>query len=70
MEEKPRPKVVLIDSDEPEDAVREKLGPGVQVKSVDLWMRTPDSEVLEDVTLAARLCGCRRVCLAVIEDEL
>lgn len=38
--------------------------PGVN----DLWVRSPDIERLEDVTVGARLCSCQSVCLAVIDD--
>ncbi|HEX6042490.1 hypothetical protein [Longimicrobium sp.] len=34
----------------------------------DLWVRSPDSERLDDVDVGARLCSCRSVCLAVIDD--
>lgn len=34
----------------------------------DLWVRSPDSERFEDIDVGARLCSCRNVCLAVIDD--
>lgn len=34
----------------------------------DLWVRSPDSERLDEVDVGARLCSCRSVCLAVIDD--
>ena len=63
------PRFVLVESTEDEAAIRTKIG-DKKVITVDLWVRTPDSEKLEEMTVAARLCGCRRVCLAVVEDQL
>jgi hypothetical protein len=63
------PRLVLVESTESEAAIRAKI-PDKKVVSVDLWVRTPDSEKLEAMTVAARLCGCRRICLAVVEDQL
>jgi hypothetical protein len=63
------PRLILVESTEAEDAIRAKIG-DKKVVTVDLWVRTPDSEKLEEMTVAARLCGCRRICLAVVEDQL
>jgi hypothetical protein len=62
-------RLVLIESTESEEAIRAKL-PDKKLVTVDLWVRTPDSERLEAMTVAARLCSCKQVCLAVIEDGL
>ena len=66
------PKITLIQSEESEEGVRSKLGYGGKgrVQTVDLWVRTPDSERLEEVKLAASLCNCRRVCVAIVEESL
>ena len=64
-----KPKMVLIESTESEAAIRDKLR-DKKLMTVDLWVRTPDSERLEAMNVAARLCSCRQVCLAVIEDDL
>ncbi|HRC86568.1 MAG TPA: hypothetical protein PK413_13250 [Thermoanaerobaculia bacterium] len=33
-----------------------------------LWIKPPESQDLDPSLLPARLCGCRDVCLAVIDD--
>ncbi len=37
---------------------------------LDLWIREPESAELDAKIVAARLCSCSDVCLAVIEDGL
>lgn len=34
-----------------------------------LWVKEPESQVNDPSLLAARLCSCSDVCLAVIEDR-
>jgi hypothetical protein len=67
-----RKKLVFVKTEEekgyPEE-IREKMK-GKKLVDFDLWVRTPDSEKLDELQLAARLCSCDTVCLAVIEDEL
>jgi hypothetical protein len=61
-------RLIFIESTESEQAIRAK-NPGKDLVNVDLWVRTPDSERLDEMQVAARLCSCRRVCIAVIEDR-
>lgn len=46
--------------------VREKAEAG---KAPKLWIREPESQAEDRTLLAARLCSCSDVCLAVIEDR-
>jgi hypothetical protein len=34
-----------------------------------LWLKEPESQVKDGTVVAARLCSCTDVCLAVIEDH-
>jgi hypothetical protein len=68
-EQDARVDLTFIESTESQEAIRAKI-PHKQLLPINLWVRTPDSELLERVRVAARLCSCRQVCLAVIEDEL
>ena len=63
------PRLVLVESTESPETIGKKMR-GKKLVTVDLWVRTPDSEKLEAMNVAARLCSCKQVCLAVIEDEL
>jgi hypothetical protein len=69
MAEEQNPRIIFIESDEDEETIRRQM-PNEQLRKVDVWVRTPDSETLDELQVAARLCSCRRVCLAVIEDQL
>ena len=68
MAKKRNPRIVLVESTEPEKVISAKLS-GKKMQTYDLWVRTPDSEKLDKLSMAARLCSCRSVCLAVIEDQ-
>lgn len=50
----------------PVHLVREKGAEGGPAK---LWVREPESQEEDRSLLAARLCSCSDVCLAVIEDR-
>jgi hypothetical protein len=67
--EKKRKKVIFFESTESEHTIRAKTA-DKKMETVELWVRTPDSERLEKMQVAARLCSCRDVCLAVIEDDI
>ncbi len=45
--------------------VRQRKG----AKGRALWVREPESQEEERSLLAARLCSCSDVCLAVVEDR-
>ncbi|HEX3131919.1 MAG TPA: hypothetical protein VH394_31565 [Thermoanaerobaculia bacterium] len=49
----------------PVHLVREKKG----AKGARLWLKEPESQAEDSSLLAARLCSCSDVCLAVIEDR-
>jgi hypothetical protein len=38
-------------------------------KGARLWLKEPESQAEDSSLLAARLCSCIDVCLAVIEDR-
>jgi hypothetical protein len=61
-------KLVFVESNESLPSIEEKLS-DKKSEVFDLWVRAPDSEKLDKMQLAARLCSCKEVCLAVIEDE-
>ncbi|HVF58236.1 MAG TPA: hypothetical protein VNJ70_00245 [Thermoanaerobaculia bacterium] len=48
--------------------VRERK-PGAKGGAARLWVKEPESQVEDPSLLAARLCSCSDVCLAVIEDR-
>jgi len=62
MAEKPKPEAKLT----PIHLVREKHPGGAGVR---LWVKEPESQAQDRNLLAARLCSCSDVCLAVIEDR-
>ena len=64
---KPR-KITLIESDDEPDVVRRKM-PDANLVEVEMFVRKPDSLEETDFAVAARLCSCRRVCLAFVELE-
>jgi hypothetical protein len=68
MAENRRQKITFIETDLSPDEVRRSL-PRKQLVEVDLFVRKPDREQTEDFASAARLCGCRRICLAFIEPD-
>jgi hypothetical protein len=49
----------------PIHVVREKH----HAAGVKLWVKEPESQAQDRNLLAARLCSCSDVCLAVIEDR-
>ena len=69
MAKKRKSRIVLIESTESEKAIANKMG-GKTTRTYDLWVRTPDSEKLDKLAVAARLCRCRSVCIAVVEDQV
>ena len=60
-------RITLIQSDEGPDEVRKKVQYGNLV-DVELVVRSPDNEDVSDTAFAARLCSCRRVCVAIVEE--
>lgn len=48
--------------------VRDK-GKGAAGGGAKLWLKEPESQAHDSSLLAARLCSCSDVCLAVIEDR-
>lgn len=48
--------------------VREK-GKGDKGGAGRLWVKEPESQAQDSSLLAARLCSCSDICLAVIEDR-
>lgn len=68
MDDKDRRKIVFIESDDPPETVRISLS-DKKVFDVDLFVRKPDDVDSRDFSVAARLCGCRRICLAFIDPD-
>ena len=73
---KPIRNITLLAAEKPTDKLTFEAGElmarvahGARFETVNLWVREPDSDKLTDVQVAARLCSCRSVCLAVIEDS-
>jgi len=60
-------RITLVESDEPLDVVRRSM-PGENLVEVDMFVRRPDKPDLEELAVTARLCSCRRVCVAIIEQ--
>jgi hypothetical protein len=63
-----RRKITLIESDETPAAVRAKVGAvrGKKPVTVELFVRSPDKAATKGLAVAARLCRCRRVCIAFV----
>jgi hypothetical protein len=57
------PKVHLIESDEPEPALKVKLGMRFEVRATTIV----DTEMKPAKKVAARLCGGTTTCLALVE---
>ena len=67
---KRRTRVTLIESTETPAALRKQLA-GKKTQTLSLWVRKPDAAATRKLIMRpARLCRCRAVCLAVIEDKL
>lgn len=65
-------KVTLIASDESPDEIRRFVHGHEfvdEIAEVELVIRQADGREIEEEAVAARLCGCRRVCLAFIEPD-
>jgi hypothetical protein len=61
-------KLIFVESTESPQAIKKKIA-DKRLATFDLWVRSPDSEKLDRLTMAARQCSCRRVCQAIVEDE-
>jgi hypothetical protein len=67
---KKRTRVTLIESNATPAALRKQLA-GQKTTTLALWVRKPDAATASrPVIRPARLCRCRAVCLAVVEDTL
>lgn len=62
-------KITLIQSEKTGPAVQKQLAPQ-KGKPVELWIRQPDADKLDRLSLKARLCRCKKVCVAVFEDGI
>jgi hypothetical protein len=65
-EKEKKKRLVFIESDESADTIRERIKDR-KLEDVDIWVRTPDSEKLDEMQLMARLCGSKKTCIAVAE---
>lgn len=61
-------RITFIETDDSFDAVQ-KAHPGKELVEVELFVRKPDKVDAEDFAVAARLCSCRRVCLAFVDPD-
>ncbi|RVL70416.1 hypothetical protein CN135_32155 [Sinorhizobium meliloti] len=61
-------KITFIESDETPENIRKSL-PKKNLFEVDLFIRKPDKVDTDEFSVAARLCRCRRVCLAFIDPD-
>lgn len=63
-----RRKITLIESEESATATRAKLKAprGKTPVQVDLFVRAPDKMTERSLAVTARLCACRRVCIAFV----
>lgn len=65
--EQGRTRITLVESDESAEQVRSRM-PGERLVDVDIFVRSPDKRDLNSVAHTARLCSCRQVCIAIIEQ--
>lgn len=63
-----RGKLTFIESDDSPSSVR-KAFPDKELMEFDIFVRKPDNVDSGDFAVAARLCSCRRVCLAFIDPD-
>jgi len=63
-----RRRITLIESDETSDAIRARMKAprGRRAVEVDLVVRSPDRAAERSLAVTARLCACRRVCIALV----
>jgi hypothetical protein len=61
-------RITFIESDEKPEAVR-KAYAGKELVEVELFVRKPDNTEIGEFAVAARLCSCRRVCLAFLDAD-
>lgn len=61
-------RITLIESDKSAEEVRRQVADKNLVE-VELVVRKPDNADAQELAIAARLCGCRRVCVAFIDPE-
>jgi hypothetical protein len=61
-------RITFIESDDSPDALR-KAYPKQNLVEVELFVRKPDNVDADEFAVAARLCGCRRICVAIVELE-
>jgi hypothetical protein len=60
-------KVTLIESEKPPTATARAAMKGKKPVKVNLFVRAPDDVKSKSFVVAARLCGCRRVCQMLVE---
>jgi hypothetical protein len=61
-------KITFIESDDTPAAIRKSM-PDQTLFDVGLFVRKPDKVDSDEFSVAARLCSCRRVCLAFIDPD-
>ncbi|HLN38327.1 MAG TPA: hypothetical protein VK337_11130 [Xanthobacteraceae bacterium] len=61
-------KITLIQTDQTARAVAATIGRRKPVK-VSFFVRAPDNVKSKSFAVAARLCGCRNVCLAFVDPD-
>jgi hypothetical protein len=67
---KKRTRLTLIESNATPAALKKQLA-GQKTTTLALWVRKPDATTSRRPAIRpARLCRCRSVCLAVVEDKL
>ena len=64
----PRRKITLVESNETRAALgaRLKVPRGKRAVEVDLVVRAPDKVAEKALAATARLCACRRICIALV----
>lgn len=68
MAKKPVTRITLIESNASAPVLEKQLA-GQKLQRVELWLRRPDESKARPIPRPPRLCGCRRVCLAVVEPD-
>lgn len=66
--ENDRLRISLFSGDESADEIRSKMS-GKDLHEVEIVLRGPDGIDEEELAATARLCSCRRVCIALIEPR-
>ena len=63
-----RRRITLVESDEKPDAIRARMKAprGKRHVEVELFVRSPDRAAERSLAVTARLCACRRICIALV----